>query len=174
MSYQIYFNTLDIDTNDKEKIDRIMEKIKSNPCCYSIHSKPSSTKGVHIIFRCVKKCDVCRLVFDDMKRYEIDFNREEKFKNVVFTDKEFFRGNMNTIKESCDRCRLHNKNITLTKRDLTYKQVVAKMIKGKMTSYEPTLIYMEYIYLECPICGWFKFVKSSNFKKVQKLIGKKE
>lgn len=158
----IYYNTLDLDECTKEQLQKIIQKIKSNTCCLSIKHKDSSSKGYHVSIICSKKCDLCRFVFDDMKRYEIDFGRDEKFKNTVFSEKEWFRGNMKTIKLKCERCEKRNINNTLSYRELTLEETKQKIKIGQIKGYPAELIYLGYDFFECPICKWFKFIKKSH------------
>jgi hypothetical protein len=154
-----YYNTLDLDSIDKKQLEEITKKIKKCKNCLSVQSKDSSSKGYHVSIICKIKCDICRLVFDDQKRYEIDLGRDEKFKNTTFDEKEWFRGNMNTIKQKCDRCFHYGINTTLNKRDIDLETVKEKMRIGKINGYSPIVVYLGYDYFECPICHWFKFVK---------------
>jgi hypothetical protein len=163
-----YYQNLDLDKINKEELKTIIEKIKKNPCCLSVNFKDSSTKGYHVSIICNKKCDICRFVFDDQKRYEIDLGRDEKFKNTTFTEKEYFRGNMKTLKHYCERCKTYGiPTQTLSKRDLTIDEVREKMKFGKIKNYPYQLVYLGYIYLECPICHWFKFVKKSELANME-------
>lgn len=158
-----YRQSLDLDKCDKEQLNEIVKKIKLNPCCKSINIKDSCSKGYHIFLVCSKKCDICRFVFDDMKRYEIDFNREEKFKNIAFNEKEYFTGNLTTIKHSCERCKRFNINITMSKRELEIQEIRKKLIIGKINDIPYQLVYLAYDYFECPICHWFKFIKKKDY-----------
>lgn len=162
---QIYYQNIDADNITKEELYRIIKKIKNNRCCLNVKFKESSLKGYHILLECaIKSCDLCRLVFDDMKRYEIDLGREEKFKNTTFTEKEYFTGNMQTIKHYCERCLKYGNAQTLTRRELEIQDVRKKLRIGKIDNISYQLVYLAYIYLECPICHWFKFVKKKDYK----------
>lgn len=159
-----YYQSIDLDKITKEELDRIVKKIKSNDCCLDLKVKDSSTKGYHILLTCKIKCDNCRFVFDDQKRYEIDFNRDEKFKNTSFNEKEFFRGKISTLKHTCDRCEKYGKFAqSLTKKELTFSETKRKMRIGMISDcYPPELVYIGFTYLECPICHWFKFVRNDK------------
>lgn len=157
-----YYQNLDLDNCSKEQLDQILEKIKSNDCLLNITVKDSSSKGFHIMMICSKKCDLCRFVFDDTKRYEIDLGKDERFKNVVFDTKEWFKNNMKNLKENCERCEKYGTNTTLSYKELSIQEIKKKMKIGKIKGYPPSLIYLGYNYFECPVCHWFKFVKKKN------------
>lgn len=112
-------NTLDLDNITKEQFFYISLKIIKKDCCKDFKWKYSSSKGFHVIFNCIKKCDICRFVFDDMKRYEIDFNRDLKFQNTLFTEKEYFRGSMGNLEKN------KQKKISITK---TLIKIIAKVM----------------------------------------------
>ena len=152
-----YINTLDLDKIDKQQLKTIEQKIKSNSCCLSINHKDSSTKGYHVMFICSKKCDICRFVFDDAMRYEIDFGREEKFKNVLFDNKEYFRSNLSNL-IVCEKCRKYGNSSMMSKREIDLNTIRIKVKIGRIPLM-PTFVYLSYNYFECPICHWFKFVK---------------
>lgn len=160
----IYYNTLDLDKTTKEQLQIIENKIKKCKYCLNVIHKDSSTKGYHILISCRINCDTCRFVFDDAKRYEIDFKRESKFQNTLFEKKEFFRGNMKTLKKKknrflCENCQKRGvQNQELNEIVLDLEQVRQKMIYGKIKA-PPMLVYLGYRYFECPICRWFKFIK---------------
>lgn len=84
-------NTLDLDKIDKEKLKHITDKIKQCKNLLSISVKDSNSKGYHAILICKIECDLCRFLFDDSKRYEIDFNKPAKFQNCMFEEKIYFR-----------------------------------------------------------------------------------
>lgn len=84
-------NTLDIDTTDKEFIKHLLGKLVYYKCvCLEdFHIEFSSQKGVHITLFCKKrKCDLCRFVFDDFRRFAYDQYRKKHEKNVLFDKKE--------------------------------------------------------------------------------------
>lgn len=83
-------NTLDIDTTDKEVIAHILGKIIYYcPHIKDFDYKFSSSKGLHLILFCSEKCDLCRLVFDDFRRFAYDQNRPKYAQNILFDKKEF-------------------------------------------------------------------------------------
>ena len=96
--YQNYYNTLDIDFDNvvnpvdlactKDKINRIMFKIIQCENLIGIMREPSNKKGYHLRFFCHIKCDKCRLVFDDVIRFNADLNREKPFTNIIFDTKK--------------------------------------------------------------------------------------
>lgn len=80
--------TLDIDNSDKHFVNMIMIKIVLHcDCLIDLDVKPSSSKGYHIILLCNKKCDLCRFVFDDCRRFAYDLNRPDYARNILFTEK---------------------------------------------------------------------------------------
>lgn len=86
------YNTIDIDTNNKEFITTLKLKIYRCSNLEELVVRDSSQKGVHFILHCKKNCDLCRLVFDDAIRYAYDQFRESFSRNVLFSEKEFFSG----------------------------------------------------------------------------------
>lgn len=167
-----YYNTLDIDNGDKYNLSLIIAKITKNKCCKNLEWKESATKGYHIKMICSKKCDVCRLVFDDMKRLEHDENREEKFRNVLFTEKEWIHPNDNFNKKHiCEgKCKKEQLTSFMIYKELTPEQTKQKLKEGKIKlpftpfgkKYTFGALCIGYDYFECSICGWFKFVKGNN------------
>ena len=82
-------NTIDLDYCDKETLRRTIDKILLCKNLVQIQSKPSSNKGYHLLMLCNKNCDICRLVYDDQRRYAIDTNiRKPQFKNLLWDNKE--------------------------------------------------------------------------------------
>ena len=93
-----YFSSLDLDWQipqqneslscSKELAEKIALKIAKCKYCMIVQ-KPqlSNYKGYHIEFYCTKKCDLCRLQFDDVRRYEEDLNRLEVFRDLIFNVK---------------------------------------------------------------------------------------
>lgn len=86
---KLFRTTLDIDTNDEDFINKIFQKIVLCKYLYSLTKKFSAFKGVHIILICHKKCDICRIVYDDFRRLAYDSNRPEYARNILF-DKEIY------------------------------------------------------------------------------------
>lgn len=88
------YNTIDIDTTDKLFINMVVSKIimrdRRFHCLSRIELTPSSLKGYHIRFYCKKKCDLCRIVFDDDMRYFYDQYREPESQNVLCQITESF------------------------------------------------------------------------------------
>lgn len=88
------YNTIDLDihpnfiTEGKRLLDKVFNFIIGCEYCLGIQPPiDSDSKGYHLIFFCKKDCDVCRLLFDDSKRFMMDFDRIEERKNVMFDDK---------------------------------------------------------------------------------------
>ena len=84
-------NTLDIDSNDKEYVFNIFKRILRCPYIIDFRVKCSLQKGVHIKIFCNKKCELCRIVFDDKIRFAYDQFRETESQNVLFDEKEFYQ-----------------------------------------------------------------------------------
>jgi hypothetical protein len=88
-------NTVDVDfyTEKFSAIERIVKKILSCPHLFSFEMRFSpSLNGYHLEFWCLKKCDLCRLVFDDQTRFSADItNRPTSEQNVLFFQKQKIR-----------------------------------------------------------------------------------
>lgn len=93
LNKKTYRTTLDIDTNDKEKIAFIENKIMFE-CpidqLFGLYKKPSKSKGYHFILKCWVKCDICRMVFDDSRRFDYDQYRPDFARNILFDRSEIF------------------------------------------------------------------------------------
>ncbi len=94
-------NTLDLDDITKENLDRILIKIFNNNCCLGLFSEPSNSKGYHVTIKCSKQCDLCRFVFDDEKRYAVDYVMPLKFRDFLFKEKVYL-GNKKITKENLE------------------------------------------------------------------------
>lgn len=86
------YNTIDIDTNNKDFITTLKLKIYRCSFLDGLTVQDSILKGVHFILHCNINCDLCRFVFDDQIRYAYDQFRKEYSRNVLFDKKEFFNG----------------------------------------------------------------------------------
>lgn len=86
----IAYNTIDLDTNEKETVNRIIEKIINCNDLIEIEISDSLQKGKHLILWCITNCEKCRLVFDDSVRYAYDQYRIKSSQDVLFDEKEFF------------------------------------------------------------------------------------
>ena len=86
---QLYSCTLDIDKNDKDFISRIEKKIINCEYLHYLEKRPSAFKGYHFLLECLKKCDICRIVYDDFRRLAYDLNRPYYARNILF-DKEIY------------------------------------------------------------------------------------
>ena len=76
-------NTLDLDKINKAQFSRIKWKIQR--CVHLGEFEWRDTqKGFHIIMKCDRECDDCRFVFDDVRRYSMDFRRRPHLTNVLF------------------------------------------------------------------------------------------
>jgi hypothetical protein len=87
LDYQIPFDSIKLSCT-KKLANSIALKIAK--CKYSIEiqePKHSNYKGFHIEFYCTKKCDLCRLVFDDIQRFEMDKNRPIQCTNLIWDSK---------------------------------------------------------------------------------------
>ncbi|MFZ1990344.1 MAG: hypothetical protein WAW96_11305 [Alphaproteobacteria bacterium] len=87
-------NTIDLDihpnhiTEGKFLLDKVLKFLINCESCLGVEEpKDSDSKGYHIIFYCKKDCDICRLLFDDSKRFMMDYDRIEERKNVMFDAK---------------------------------------------------------------------------------------
>ncbi|HEY0089118.1 MAG TPA: hypothetical protein VGB37_09750 [Candidatus Lokiarchaeia archaeon] len=85
----LFKSTLDIDSTDKELLRSIFLKIAQCNYLIDIETKPSDSKGYHFILRCFIKCDICRLCYDDFKRFAFDQKRPEWARNILFDVKEY-------------------------------------------------------------------------------------
>ena len=74
----------------KNAIQKILNKIVKCKYCVVASKKLSNYKGWHIEMYCTRDCDLCRLQFDDIRRYEEDMNRLEVFRNLIFDVKHGF------------------------------------------------------------------------------------
>ncbi len=90
MAYFIY-NTLDIDTTERERVNQIIGKIMQCPYLDDLEVEPSFQKGVHVKMWCMKECEMCRLVFDDEIRYAYDQYRPKYSQNVLFNEKKILK-----------------------------------------------------------------------------------
>ena len=84
------FNTIDIDgLTDRREIERILRKIALLECAREIWYRISpSLNGVHIKIRCARpNCHICRLVFDDEKRFYADQLRPLWRRDVLWSEK---------------------------------------------------------------------------------------
>ena len=89
--YKPHYNlqTLDLDKIDKHQLERILAKIDNCPFQASDQSRDDyevrdTQKGYHVIIYCPEGCDNCRFVFDDPRRYGMDFKRPSHLTNVLF------------------------------------------------------------------------------------------
>lgn len=87
----LYRSTLDIDKNDKDFINDIEIKIKRCIFLEEFEKRDSSSKGVHIIIKCSIKCDICRFVYDDFRRFAYDQQRKPEEQNILFNEKVYIK-----------------------------------------------------------------------------------
>ena len=95
-----FFSSLDLDweiprQNESlscsiELADKILNKIVKCKYCVVASKKLSNLKGWHIEFYCTKNCDLCRLQFDDLRRYEMDLERPKECKQLIWDIKHGF------------------------------------------------------------------------------------
>lgn len=104
MVFKPLINTLDLDKINKEQLEIITQKIKNNECCKEVIIRDSNTKGYHIIIICRKNCDLCRFVFDDAKRYDIDSVMPLRLRDFLFTEK-IYLGNLSITQENLEKIR---------------------------------------------------------------------
>jgi hypothetical protein len=89
-------NTIDLDFCDEERCHNIVFRILSMGCCMGVKRNYSSFKGYHLRVFCRKdRCDLCRMVFDDQKRYAEDQKRPYCSRNVLFTRKLYLQKQAN-------------------------------------------------------------------------------
>jgi len=92
-----YFNSLDLDWEipqedvclscSKELSEKILNKIVKCKYCVIASKSLSNYKGYHIEFYCSKKCDLCRLQFDDVRRYTMDLKRKKGCRQLIWSTK---------------------------------------------------------------------------------------
>lgn len=80
----LFKSTIDLDTNNRETLERITNKMLNCNKVFHIHIKESKCKGFHIILKCKVKCSICRLVFDDSRRFYYDQYRPEFARDILF------------------------------------------------------------------------------------------
>lgn len=83
-----WVTTLDVDTTNKEFIEKIWKKIINCEYNKQLEITPSSLKGTHFIIRCTIDCIICRMVYDDTRRLAYDMNRPYYARNILFNKKE--------------------------------------------------------------------------------------
>jgi hypothetical protein len=89
-----FYNTLDLDWEiprrneglscSRELADRILNKIVKCKYCVVASKELSNLKGYHIKFYCTRKCDICKLQFDDQKRYIKSLTQPEICKDIIW------------------------------------------------------------------------------------------
>ncbi len=89
-----YYNSLDLDWQtpfeyiclscSNELAEKILNKIVKCKYCVIASKSLSNYKGFHIEFYCSKKCDLCRLQFDDIRRYEMDLKRQKDCTQLIW------------------------------------------------------------------------------------------
>ena len=92
-----YYNSIDLDYEipledinlscSKELSDKILNKIVKCKYCVIASKSNGNYKGYHIEFYCTKKCDLCRLQFDDIRRYEMDLVRLNVCTQLIWNSK---------------------------------------------------------------------------------------
>jgi hypothetical protein len=98
-------NTIDLDKCSKDQLRRIISKIIMKECCLELDYADSNSKGYHIRLRCsIENCDICRLVFDDPKRFDIDSVMPLKYRDFLFQEK-IYLGNLPITKENLEKIR---------------------------------------------------------------------
>lgn len=85
---RLFRTTLDIDTNNKEVIKHHIDKILLCPNLFHLHKKQSSCKGYHFILKCWIDCNLCRIVYDDFRRFDYDKFRPKFAQNILFDRSE--------------------------------------------------------------------------------------
>lgn len=82
-------STLDIDTNDKLTVSRILNKIAQCEQLNNLTMNFSSMKGVHVTLDCRIECDICRFCYDDWRRFAYDVVRPKEARDILFEGKEW-------------------------------------------------------------------------------------
>jgi len=88
---EVYYSTIDLDYCDKETLERIIYKIKRCKYLLYMEVKDSSYKGYHIKLYCSKDCFLCRLVFDDQRRFIADITNRFPFEQNILWDRKIPR-----------------------------------------------------------------------------------
>jgi hypothetical protein len=97
LMYYDFYNTLDIDFGripdvnlscSFKEINEIIIKILQCHNLKGITREPSNKKGYHLRLYCHKRCDKCRIVFDDFIRRDADTKRKKEFTNIIFDTKK--------------------------------------------------------------------------------------
>lgn len=88
-------NTIDLDFKDREFLHVTMQKIIH--CRNYIKGEIKDTaKGYHYRLWCKIDCDLCRVVFDDQRRFEKDIKRLKSSQNVLHQRKWLIRNGKET------------------------------------------------------------------------------
>lgn len=97
-------NTLDVDTTDKKMFERIRNFIlRCKWCCEAYWRYSASLNGFHFKFICKKNCCLCRIIFDDPKRLDMDTKYfEVSRQNVLWTKKYYRKGRFRIFLKSGD------------------------------------------------------------------------
>jgi len=92
--FNLKLNTIDLDihpnfiTEGKILLNKVIRFLLNCEWCLGVEPpKDSDSKGYHITFYCKKDCDICRLLFDDSKRFMMDYDRIKERQNVMFDAK---------------------------------------------------------------------------------------
>ena len=76
---KLFRSTLDLDFNEKSRIEHIEEKIKRCKDLVALRKELSpSRNGWHFILWCKKECNLCRISYDDPVRYQRDLTLRER------------------------------------------------------------------------------------------------
>lgn len=66
----------------------MVEKISKCVFFQDLNIRPSSFKGVHIEIFCGVDCDMCRICYDDTRRFNYDMKRPYYARDILFNEKE--------------------------------------------------------------------------------------
>jgi hypothetical protein len=91
----LYLETLDLDFNDKTQLSRVLVRLRAfhNGTLKTLEVRDSALKGKHIRMLLTEPCDLCRLVFDDPKRFGRDMTLRKPYqRNVLKTKKVYVNG----------------------------------------------------------------------------------
>lgn len=101
MEFYVKYNTIDIDSTDKDNLIKILEKILGCEHLLKIDGiEPSKRKGYHIKMFCGQDCVMCRLLFDDSTRFAFDQFRPISLQNVLHQETEQILIKLTNMEES--------------------------------------------------------------------------
>jgi hypothetical protein len=78
------YNTIDLDKVGKADLLTVLCKMIHFCSAAPIPEVIDTQKGYHVKMDCSIYCDLCRFVFDDQHRYELDFRKPKAETNILF------------------------------------------------------------------------------------------